>query len=139
MLVLDSVFVPTLAVDLTVLRTVGVLTIRSDQGGSIESQIGSFGMIIVTDAAIAIGVSAMPDPSNDGGDAGWFVHQYFSQASTLLVGTGVNSVSYMIDSKAKRIIQSGQQIAILVKNNDAATGLSYSLQIRLLAQIWGTG
>ena len=60
--------------DITVLRTVGILSISSDQSGAAEQQIGAFGMICVSDSAVAIGVTAMPDPVVDADDDGWFVY-----------------------------------------------------------------
>ncbi len=67
-------------IDETILRTVGVLSIRSDQIAAPEEQVGAFGMIKVTDLAIAAGAASIPGPVTDIGDDGWFVHVPFAQA-----------------------------------------------------------
>ncbi len=139
-LTLISSFVPAnIGIDLTFLRTVGQLTIMSDQTGASEEQIGAFGMILVTDSAFAIGVTAMPDPVTDGNDDGWFVYQGFSQQSAL-VTAGRGSFSYTIDSKAKRIMGGvGKTLVLMISNAHATQGLQFALQIRFLTQIRGTG
>ena len=135
---LDSFFVPTNpGIDLTILRTVGVLSVVSDQAAAVEDQMGAFGMIIVTENARAIGVTAMPDPVTDAGDDGWFVYQSFAQKTN--AGGADPSKTYMLNSKAKRIIQgTGVNIALMVKNAHATHGLQYAILIRILAQVRGT-
>ena len=136
--VLRSVFIPSNpGIDVTVLRTVGFISVVSDQTGASEEQMGAFGMIIVTDSAVAIGVSAMPDPTTEGGDD-WFVYQAFSQQSALNT-IGVGSVNYPFDSRAKRIVQgSGINVALMVANSHATQGLSFAVTLRMLAQVRGT-
>ena len=90
-------------IDLTTLRVVGSVAIASDQSAGIETQAGSFGMILVTDAAVAIGVTAMPSPHLDASDDGWFVYKSFAQQTSLAENFGPFSYTYDFDSKAKRI------------------------------------
>ena len=138
-LTLISLFVPAnIGIDLTILRTVGHLSIASDQTGASEEQVGAFGMIIVTNAAFAIGVTAMPDPVSDANDEGWFVYQGFSQ-QTALNTIGVGSIGYTINSKAKRIMSgNGKTMVLMITNAHATQGLLFSLQIRFLTQVRGT-
>ena len=137
--VLHSVFVPSNpGIDETVLRTVGSVSIASDQTGASEEQIGAFGMALVTDSAVAIGVTAMPDPVSDAEDDGWFVYQAFAQ-QTALASTGIGSVMYPIDSKAKRILEGkGMNIAVMLTNSHATQGLQFAINLRLLSQVRGT-
>ena len=125
-------------IDVTVLRVVGQLSIASDQTGASEEQIGAMGMILVTDSAVAIGVTAMPDPVVDADDDGWFLYQSFSQQSALNT-IGLGSVQYHFDSKAKRIVDGvGVNIAVMLTNSHGTQGLLFSLQFRMLSQIRGT-
>ena len=132
-------FVPTNpGLDLTVLRVVGNLSISSDQSAGGERQIGAFGMIRVTEAALAVGVTAMPDPVAEADDDGWFVYQSFAQRGDLSV-TNPSSFQYDFDSKAKRIIEGeGIAIAVMITNADAAHGLQFAISLRILSQLRGS-
>jgi len=119
----------------TVTRIRGVMSIQSDQSGAVESQVGAFGMIRVTDQAIAAGAASIPGPVTDGADDGWFVWVPFAQdtASTTLGNAG-NGGTWMIDSKAQRIVREGQQLAVMVENAHATHGLEIMLSLRGLAR-----
>ena len=134
-----NAFVPTNpGIDETVLRTVGALTIVADQAGTAEEQVGAFGMILVTDSATAIGVTALPDPVVNAGGDGWFLYQSFAQQSATETA-GVGSVAYPFDSKAKRVFEgTGMVIAMMLTNSHSTFGLEFNLQLRILAQVRGT-
>ena len=124
-------------VDLTILRTVGGISVRSDQAAALEPQIGAFGMILVTDIAFAAGIASIPGPSTDPGDD-WFVHQTFLQSGQQ-DGTSRDGSYYAIDSKAKRVLDgTGIVIAIVVENVSAAQGLQIIDGFRILTQVRGT-
>jgi len=118
----------------TILRTRIRLAVSSDQVSSKEFMIGAFGMIVVTDTALAVGLSAIPGPADDGGDDGWFVHQPIVQ-DTLSNSQGEHV--YDIDSKAMRKIEDGFVIAIMVENSALAGvgGFTISTSVRLLAKL----
>ena len=61
-------------IDETILRIIGSISIASDATGAIETQIGSVGIIVVSDEAVAAGVASIPGPSTDGSNDGWFAH-----------------------------------------------------------------
>ena len=124
-------------VDLTILRTVGGISVRSDQAAALEPQLGSFGMILVTDIAFAAGIASIPGPATDAGDD-WFVHQSFQQSGQQ-DGTSRDGTYYAIDSKAKRVLDgTGMVIAIVAENVSAAQGLQIVDGFRLLTQVRGT-
>ncbi len=78
--VLLGTFTPSVdGIDEVVLRTRGVLAVRSDQTAGSELQIGAFGMIVVTDTAAAAGAASIPSPATDADDDGWFVWLPFAQ------------------------------------------------------------
>ena len=75
----------------TILRTHMLLTIRSDQTGADETLIGSYGELVVTEVAAAVGVTAVPDPSGISGDpeAAWYVWQALATRFLFVSGVGV--------------------------------------------------
>ena len=118
----------------TILRTRIRLDVTSDQAAAAEFMVGAFGLIVVTDRAIASGAAAIPGPATDGGDDGWFVHQSINQ-SHALAGGGVRT--YDIDSKAMRKVEDGGEIAIMVQNAGLAAsgGFLITTSVRLLAKL----
>ena len=124
--------------DQTILRTVGHMSVTSDQAGAVEQQIGAFGMILVSDTAFAIGITAMPKPIADQDNDGWFVYQSFSQQGDASVTSSLPR-TYEFDSKAKRIVQlGGVTMAVILTNASASNGLQFSMNFRILSQLRGT-
>ncbi len=114
----------------TIIRTVGVLSVASDQTAALEPQFGSLGMVVVTDAAGAAGIASIPDPVTEEDDDGWFLFVPFLQQ---LEGvTGPSSMLYSFDSRGKRRIEEGFQVAVVIANA-AAVGLKWALNFRVLA------
>ncbi len=130
---LIGVFILSTAFEETLVRTRGILSVSSDQSASQEEQTGALGMIRITDAAAAIGITAIPAPVTDGDDDGWLVWQPFSQRSSLDINGAIYSHQYTIDSKAQRIVREGQQIAVVIENS-GVVGLQVSGIIRSLAR-----
>ena len=137
--VLLATFVPSNpGIDETLLRTVGFLSVASDQSGAAEQQIGAIGMIQATDVAIAAGVASLPDPVTDSSDDGWMWYQSFAQRSDISL-TAPASYPYPFDSKAKRILAgTGVAFAVVVANAHATHGFEVALGMRVLAQVRGT-
>jgi len=131
-------FVLSTPFDETAVRCRGQIFISSDQSVAVESQIGAFGLIRITDVALVIGPTAIPFPSTNDDSDGWFVWQGFCQESALTtagqLGGGVN---YEIDSKAQRIVREGQVIAVMAENRSTIHGLKISTSFRLLARFRG--
>ena len=128
-------------IDETVLRTVGVLTVSSDQESASELQLGAFGMSIVTTTALAVGVTAIPGPVTDVGNDSWFTFVPIQQHLTFVSATGVYprmGVQYFFDSRAKRIVESGSAIAIMVENAHATHGFKVTMALRMLSMVRGT-
>jgi len=129
-------------IDETLLRVVGSLSVNSDQTVASERQDGAFGMILVTDLAIAAGAASIPGPLTDIGDDGWFVHVPFMNRFLFLDATGFTSqdaTSIQFDFKSKRIVQEGQSIAFMVETGSASSGIQFSAIFRILSMVRGTG
>ena len=91
----------------TILRTHLECIYGSDQLVATENPFGTLGIIVVTDTAAAVGVTAIPDPGGTGGDpdADWFVYQPMAMRFAFLSSVGFNGddwAHYAIDSKAMR-------------------------------------
>ena len=124
-------------IDETILRVRGLFTCSTDQNAQSETQVGAFGLILVTDLAAAAGAASIPGPVTDRADDGWFVWQAIVQ--DFLWGSAVASimrgVQYPIDSKAKRKVQEGQQVAIMVENSSSTTGFNCGTALRMLSML----
>ena len=92
-------------IDETVLRTVGSIMLSQDGGGS-QFILGAFGMIVVSESALAAGSISLPGPITDIQSDGWFVHVPVS-------GEGPDGIVVPFNSKAKRVIHDGSVIALM--------------------------
>ncbi len=129
------------SIDETILRNVGTLAVQSDNFGADEVQIGAFGMIVVTDIAIAAGAASIPGPITNFGDDGWFVYVPIVQGVEFLSAVGVNPDAwhqYDFDSKAKRIVSEGQNLALMVENASSSFAFEVMAVFRTLSQVRGT-
>ncbi len=128
-------------IDETILRTVGVLAVQSDQAAASEDQIGALGMIVVNDLALAAGAASIPGPITDIGDDGWFLYVPFAQRLNFSSAVGVNpdfAQLYQFDSKAKRRVEEGSGVALIVENASSGHAFNVELVFRQLSQITGT-
>ena len=109
----------------TVVRTRGLLTMVSDQIVGSETPAASFGIAVVSDQAVAIGVTAVPTPVTDRASDLFFVYEdmasdYQFQSA---VGFGNTSVQYRVDSKAMRKVDIGQNVVVVIESDTAAGSL----------------
>ncbi len=126
-------------IDETVLRLIGNVSVMSDQAANLERQIGSIGLIVVSNQAVAAGAASIPGPSTDIEDDGWFAHMQFAQLTNRDTdAVGIASLTYDFSSKGRRVVQEGESIAIMAENIHATNALSLALQFRLLSRVTGT-
>jgi len=109
----------------TVVRTLFTYHVLSDQVASGEFQIGAIGMAVVSDQAVAIGVTAVPTPITDMASDLWFAYSQFNQN-----GSGLNAgqvgYGYELHSKAMRKVDVGEDIIVVVESSGSASA-GYSL------------
>ena len=117
----------------TVRRTRGRIHARSDQAAAHEEQLGGFGMIVVSDLAVAAGAASIPDPVSDGSDDGWFVFQHIVASGS--ENTLGQFVSEPFDSKAMRRVEEGFTVAIMVANSSAVNAFEFTFGISLLSSL----
>ena len=115
----------------TIRRTVGHLSISSDQEAALETPIAAVGMIVVSDAAAAIGVTAIPGPLTDESDDGWFVWQ--SAVITQGANTSRESRVFPFDSRGMRRVEQGFQIAVVLE-----TGATFGSILQLSLSSYAT-
>ncbi len=110
----------------TVVRSRFELMLRSDQAAAIEAQAAAFGMAVVSDQAVAVGVTAVPTPSTDMASDLWFVHQNIFADESALTDRTRSSTKVSIDSKAMRKVDIGQDVAF-VSENDTGLGQGFTI------------
>ena len=97
------------------------MTMTDQVAGSEEPQIVVAAMV-VTDEAVAIGITAMPDPvSNPDADWYWYADAPTGITVATAVGFQTNQV-FEFDSKAMRKVSSNQDIIVVAANRSAADG-----------------
>ena len=127
----------------TILRTHQLLSVFSDQATAIETIIGAYGRMVVTDTASGIGSTAVPDPSGISGDPeqDWFLWQaiglqfFIDVNGTEGIGMdGDNGHQYVLDSKAMRKVGPNDDV-ISVARAEGAIGYTMITQGRMLIQL----
>ncbi len=123
----------------TIVRTRGLFTFWSDNAGAAETPQGILGTIVVKNTAVLIGASAVPDPLNEATDD-WFVYQPFQHQVTRQIGAAgsfneISTMQYVIDSKAMRKVDTGDDFPIMVRNTSATFGLIFTYTGRCLLKL----
>ncbi len=119
----------------TIRRTRGSFLWDSDQAVADEDYMGAFGLIVVSDLAVAAGVASIPGPVTDANDDGWFVWEPMLSTFEFASVVGFESSSGLhgtFDSKAMRKVEEGFSIAIVVENA-SADGARFALGFSVYA------
>ncbi len=120
----------------TVVRTRGFVNIATDQQAATEAQSGAWGVIVVSDQAVAIGVTAVPTPVSDD-QSNWLAYE--SMANRFLFTTGVAYIQSgrerIVDSKAMRKVTEGQDVISVVESSAISNGLIFSTYFRMLIKL----
>jgi len=109
----------------TVIRTRGELLIRSDQTANTEDQGAAYGRAVVSDQAVAIGVTAIPTPVTDSGSDLWYVYQVLLNSTILSSAVGFDGSpgkQYTVDSRAMRKVEDGQDIVSVLEGSGIGAG-----------------
>ena len=123
----------------TILRTRLLISFSSDQILATERPQGSYGEIVVTATAAALGTTVVPDPSSTDGDpdADWYVHQECIDRFVFQAAGGareVQQVQYVVDSKAMRKVGPNDDVAV-VFSETAGFGAVLTMRGRQLIQL----
>jgi len=128
-------------IDETLIRVVGMISVKTDQSIATENQEGAFGMILANDPAIAAGISSLPVPITDVSDDGWLLWVPFANHFEFKTAVGIDSqgsVTRYFDFKSKRVVQEGQAIVMVEQSTSPSNGYALSAFIRVLSMVRGT-
>ena len=121
----------------TIVRTRGQFTVRCPAAAAGDSLIrGAFGIYVVTSAALAIGVTAMPGPLTDSGND-WYVWAPFTLAfdNTLTEFDSKYHVTVDFDSKGMRKTKAGDTSAVMLEIQSDIAGDSIDCAYVLREQV----
>ena len=119
----------------TIRRTRGSFFVHSDQVAAQETQVGAFGMVVVSDLALAAGAASIPGPSTEAADDGWFVWQGFVGRQQGIMFP-MNMDRYTFDSKAMRRVEEGFGVAVMFENAAVATvGIQVAIELSMLTSL----
>ena len=119
----------------TVIRTHMQCFLFSDQEAAVEQQAAAFGLAIVSDQAVAVGVTAVPTPSTEAASDLWFVHKWMLADSVNLTDRAVGGQPYSIDSKVMRRVDIGQDMVGVVERTSTGGGLILATAGRMLVKL----
>ncbi len=122
----------------TIIRTVGLLSVRSDQVSATEGPQGGIGQAVVSDQASAIGITAVPDPVTDVSSDLWFQYQAWATDIINVSSVGVQAPTFShfaFDSRAMRKVEDGQDAIQVIANGSAAFGAEFIWNQRLLVKL----
>ena len=121
----------------TIVRTRGVWQTGSDQLAASELYETSLGMCVVSDQALAIGITAVPTPEEDRESDLWFVYEtrlgQFDFIS--LIGFESQMDQTPFESKAMRKVEDGQDVILVVQNSSTSAGAGVTVAGRLLIKL----
>ena len=119
----------------TIIRTVGMLLVQSDQIAANELVSGAYGLAVVSDQASTVGLTAVPTPITEEGSDLWFLYQFgfwsWRFNSSGAQGPGV----FQFDSRAMRKVEDGQDIVSVFENGDGSFGIQYLARFRMLVKL----
>jgi len=122
----------------TIVRTRGTMMVSSDQTANTETQQIGFGICVVSDQALAIGVTAVPTPMTDGESDLWFVFEVLEHRIQVSSAIGILSPAGSRkdwDSRAMRKVEEGSDIALSVETGTISSGLVVTKHGRMLIKL----
>jgi len=118
----------------TVVRTRGLLSARSDQLAAAEEWSIRYGHAVVSDQAVAIGVTAIPTPDTDSSSDAWFVFEELYGFLSDNVGM-IGRTNVQFDSKAMRKVEDGFDSVSVVESSSASNGVNVKVGFRQLIKL----
>ncbi len=122
----------------TVVRSRFSAFVASDQIAAKEQQVVGLGHAVVSDEAVAVGVSAVPTPISELGSDLWFTMDILMAGSDIGGGSGSqgnNGSFFALDSKAMRKVNVGQDIVSVAELSASGQGLRVIWGGRMLVKL----
>ena len=115
----------------TIVRTRGQVSVKPFTFAADLNVVGAIGLGIVSSEALAVGVTAVPEPFADGDWGGWFVWRSFSfhYEFGTAVGQSIESMDFEIDSKAMRKGGPNESVVIVAESQGGAFDISMPLRM----------
>ena len=118
----------------TIVRSRFEVALRSDQSAAVEIQEGAYGIAVVSDQAVGVGITAIPEPITDMGSNLWLLHQIV-YADESDVATFTRSGQFRSqDSKAMRKVEVGSDVVVVAENTSASFGSTWVIGGRMLVK-----
>ncbi len=133
---LDQSFTQAILADVvpaTITRTVGFVTVRSDQIVAAEPLFGAVGFAVVSEQARAVGVTALPTPITEEPSDLWFAYQYFTGFGGTVHGAPLSTFHF--DSRAQRKVVDGEAIVVMIESAVAGFAMEYAIKFRMLFKL----
>ena len=122
----------------TVVRTRGTWFVKSDQTGALEDYSCRLGVAVVSEQAVAIGITAVPTPDLDSGSNLWLLYESIIANFTFVSGVGfhpVGGVMQTFDSKAMRKVPEGTNLVTIAEASNLSNGLDVTANQRVLVKL----
>jgi len=121
----------------TIVRTIGMLYVESDQVAGSEPTAGAMGITVVTARALTVGITALPDPITEAEADYWFLFQPWMASARITGGGDLENHVYrsMFDTKAMRKVEEGEQLAFIIANASASFGIHFMISLRMLIKL----
>jgi len=122
----------------TVLRTRGFWQCRSDQTAASEDYGATIGYCVVSDQAIAVGVTAVPTPETDLSSDAWYVHETLMSRFEFVSGVGFHPASGIqspYDSKGMRRVEEGFDFILVAEALGNVASASLNMMSRILIKL----
>ena len=116
----------------TIVRTRFQLRLGTDQASSLETQACAVGLAVVSDEAVAVGVTAIPTPNTEAGSSLWFAHQYLYGEQSDKTGDIRRGTHAVMESKAMRKVATGQDIVVVAEGAGVGAGMIIVIGGRIL-------
>ncbi len=107
---------------------------KSDQAAAVENQVAGFGFAVVSDQAVAVGVTAVPTPITEMGSDLWFLHQIIMGDESKLTDRTTSATRMSVDSKAMRKVDIGQDLVGVAEHSGVGGGLIFFAAGRMLVK-----
>ncbi len=125
-------------VPFTIVRSRGVITLASDQSAANETQQVAFACAIVSEQAIAIGVTAVPTPTTDLDSDMFFVYETLNMQTSAAGSPGnfmIATVERRIDSKAMRKVEDGEGLVGVIETGAQSQGVEVTVAMSFLLKL----
>ena len=123
----------------TVIRSRGILHVETDQSAASEVYSVAWGAAVVSDQAVAVGITAVPTPFIDAVSDLWFIYEQVVGSFVLGDATGfVDSAGVLkpYDSRAMRKVEEGAQMVFVAENGSVtANGCVIRVNGRVLIKL----